>query len=712
MALLEHKGYRRNEQIALGSKFLISNGYLGYRGTLDEADSSSFVAVNLNGLFDGNVDLETVNAYNPLYVMIKADGINLNPESFRPKAHVISLDTDNGVFRRKTEFKYGDVELIVKSERFIDQNRKNLFYSRYMFKSNKAIEIELYSGIDTFIWNINDIHFKEDNMEKDKNSIFIHSKTKNSNIDVCVGLMEDRNFDAKDEHKGESVGKFTLSLEEEEVYIVYKYAGVIHSESDGVKLLKDQLKEAKELGFDKLYKENEAFWEKVYDISRVNIYSNTVVKNQIDYAVYQLISNRPYSDEVSIPHTGLSGQFNSGVSWDAEIMALPFFINTDTISARHMVMYRIKGLKEAMLLAEERGFQGAMYPELSGPSGVELNRMSRGDIIHINASIIYGIYQYIERTADYSVLFEGGLEMLLESARFYVSFSTLSDNGKHYDFLKVQGLDEAHGHIDNEAYTNQMIKNALDAVIKCVAFAKSTDKNEVKKIFDENNYDKLIDEIRELRRRLYTKKELIDYRIEAFDGYLNLEDKEISTLKKIAFIETTKKMHMRITSYVQSANVLVMLALFNQEYSAIIHSKNYDYYMRRTVNPNYFARIMYIIEACEVNLADDAYEMFLNVADLSIENIHLFNKGLNMSLLGGLYLAAVYGFAGVKHYTYLVSADYNSPMKIRRIEFKLRVIDNIAHIKIKRNSAIVNWRETADDSVDDEQVVETAEDEE
>jgi len=371
-----------------------------------------------------------------------------------------------------------------------------------------------------------------------------------------------------------------------------------------------------------------------------------------------------------------------------------------------MVMYRIKSLPEAKARAEDFGFEGAMYPLLSGYQGVELDRMNRGDTVHINGSIIYGIYQYIERTADYSVLFEGGLEMLLECARFYLSYSTLSDNKKHYDFLKVNGYDDTHGHVDNEAYTNQIVKNTLDSVIKCVAFAKSTDKSEVKRIFDEFDYDSLMDELRELRRRLYTKKELIDYRIEAFDGYFNLSDKDVSTYKKISFVETNKKMHLKITSYVKNANVLVMLAMFNQEYSGVIHERNYDFYMRRSVNPDYFARIMYIIEACEVNLADDAYEMFLQIADLSIENKQLFNKGLNLSLLGGLYNAMVYGFAGLRHYTYLVAADYNSPAKIRRIEFKVRVVDNIAQVKIKRNSATVNWSGTSEGDSDDASEIE------
>lgn len=162
------KGYTYSKQPNIGSKLLISNGYLGYRGTLDEADSSDLVALNLNGLYDGNVEYESVNAYNPLYIMLKADGINLNPKSFRPKKHIVSLNTETGVFRRQTDFKYGNIEVTIKSERFVDQIDKNLMYSKFTFKSSKEIEAEIYSGIDTSIWNINDIHLKRSKMENPK----------------------------------------------------------------------------------------------------------------------------------------------------------------------------------------------------------------------------------------------------------------------------------------------------------------------------------------------------------------------------------------------------------------------------------------------------------------------------------------------------------------------------------------------------------------
>ena len=53
-----------------GSRFLIGNGFMGYRGTLEEFGKEQLVALNMAGLFDRNGDLwrESVNAPNPFFV--------------------------------------------------------------------------------------------------------------------------------------------------------------------------------------------------------------------------------------------------------------------------------------------------------------------------------------------------------------------------------------------------------------------------------------------------------------------------------------------------------------------------------------------------------------------------------------------------------------------------------------------------------------------
>jgi kojibiose phosphorylase len=694
MSILEHKKYVREEQELLGSKFLISNGYMGYRGTLDEADSSDYVALNLGGLYDGSRFIENVNVFNPLYSMVKTDGIDLNPRSFRPLRHCVSLDTDTGLFERVTDFKYGETKITIKSERFMDQTNKAMFYSKFTFTSNSVCEVELFTGIDNFMWNINEHHLIDTKHIREGNLTILASKTKYEEKDVILGLKEVMNFEAKGEKYKNGIKKYTFKLKPNKVYSIIKYISVVHSIANPIETLKGYMKDAETIGYDQLFVNNKRFWDETYEDARLNVFNNDVVKAQADYAVFQLISHRPLSDQVSINQKGLSGQFEMGsVNWNTEILLLPFYINTDPVSARRMVMYRINSLPEAMKKAESLGYEGAFYAEKSGENGIDLAKNILENNIHINGSIVYGIYQYIERTRDNSVLFDGGLDMLLECSRFYKSYATLSDNKKHYDFLNVSGLDNLHGVVDNEAYTNFIVKNCLDSLIKCVAFAKAEDKFLVKDMFAPKNYEKLISELRELRRKLYIKKNNIDYLLESFDKYLTLEDKDVTTLKRISFLKSKKIKNIEDTTYLQNANVISTLALFLDEYSDKIRRTNYDYYLRRSINPDIFTRIMYVIIGCASERTEEAYKQYMDIANIDSSNEYLYKDGLNLALLGGIYGMLVYGFAGLRHHGFLLSGDYNNATKIRRLEFKVKIANSVANVKTKRNSVTVSWKE-------------------
>ena len=64
--------YDPESSVQDGNRFLIANGYMGIRGTVEEADRSMLPAVNLAGLYDRNGDLwrEPVNAPMGLYAKL------------------------------------------------------------------------------------------------------------------------------------------------------------------------------------------------------------------------------------------------------------------------------------------------------------------------------------------------------------------------------------------------------------------------------------------------------------------------------------------------------------------------------------------------------------------------------------------------------------------------------------------------------------------
>ena len=81
-----------------GSKYLIGNGFMGYRGTMEEYSAKELVAVNLAGLFDKNGDSwrESVNAPNPLFTRVYVGDKYLDMLYSNVSFHKQSLDIKKG----------------------------------------------------------------------------------------------------------------------------------------------------------------------------------------------------------------------------------------------------------------------------------------------------------------------------------------------------------------------------------------------------------------------------------------------------------------------------------------------------------------------------------------------------------------------------------------------------------------------------------------
>ncbi|MDD4184806.1 MAG: hypothetical protein PHI01_05285, partial [Candidatus Izemoplasmatales bacterium] len=150
MDKIERTNFNRSDIILDGTKYLIANGYYGYRGTLSEFTKAEMVALNLNGVYDQQGDLwrESVNAFNPLYTVVHIKGVEMNPIRVKPLRHTQGIDIGKGVFYRNTIFPLRQGTLTIKSERFADQKHKELIYERYRVEATTAVDIDIYTGID------------------------------------------------------------------------------------------------------------------------------------------------------------------------------------------------------------------------------------------------------------------------------------------------------------------------------------------------------------------------------------------------------------------------------------------------------------------------------------------------------------------------------------------------------------------------------------
>lgn len=106
----------------IANSFIIGNGRIGYKGTLEEEKALDKVTFNVVGVYDQYQSKwrESLNLFNPLYIAL----VNVkNKKIFHYKNainHKLTLALNQGVFYRTSEFP----ELNIQSERFIHRKEK------------------------------------------------------------------------------------------------------------------------------------------------------------------------------------------------------------------------------------------------------------------------------------------------------------------------------------------------------------------------------------------------------------------------------------------------------------------------------------------------------------------------------------------------------------------------------------------------------------
>ena len=146
---------------------------------------------------------------------------------------------------------------------------------------------------------------------------------------------------------------------------------------------------------------------------------------------------------------------------------LPFFIYSQPQTARALLLYRYHTLDGARRNARETGFRGARYAWESADTGAETtpkrtvdgaHRIWMGEEeIHVTSAVAYGLIAYLAATGDHALMTDYGAEILFETSRFWADRLEATPAGR-YVLSRVVGPDEFHEHVDNNAYTNYLVR--------------------------------------------------------------------------------------------------------------------------------------------------------------------------------------------------------------------------------------------------------------
>ncbi|MDR1790691.1 MAG: glycoside hydrolase family 65 protein [Propionibacteriaceae bacterium] len=403
-----------------------------------------------------------------------------------------------------------------------------------------------------------------------------------------------------------------------------------------------------------------AFWERG-DV-RVELDSPSkqlAIQQAIRFELFQLAQATAAPGEQGIPAKGLSGSGYSGhYFWDEELFILPFLTYSDPGRARQVLRFRHRMLGAAKRRAAELELAGALYPwrTINGEEASAYFPAGTAQY-HISADVAYAVQQYVNATGDRGFLADGGAEILAETARMWADLGFWGDDGS-FHIHGVTGPDEYSALVDDNYYTNAMARHNLRSAISAwQALGDAGELQEWRRIADAMHLG--FDE----RRGVHPQDA----------QFLHREPWPAQEQRRPLLLHYHPLVIYR-HQVVKQADVVLALHLLSHEFTAAEKRADFAYYDPLTTGDSTLSAATQAIIAAEVGaaeLAERYFEqaLFVDLADLH----HNTADGVHLASAGGVWLALVAGFAGMRDSDGEIRFDPHLPPGWKSLMFSLTV---------------------------------------
>lgn len=418
---------------------------------------------------------------------------------------------------------------------------------------------------------------------------------------------------------------------------------------------KDIVETAQNKGYNAVWTEHLAHLKTFWDKSDVIIEGDAASQQAIRFSLLHLYQSTGRDGLTSIGAKGLTGPGYEGhYFWDTELYIFPFFLLTQPHIARNLLVYRYHLLPAARIRARELGYPGALYPWRT-ISGRECSTFFPAGTaqIHINADIMYALKQYVDWTGDQAFLWQYGLEMAVEIARFYIKRGTFCEalDGR-FTFFTVTGPDEYTALVDHNAYTNVMAAFALRYTVDSINLFKDT---------DPIAYEAF-------KTRMGLRSEEVDAWHKAAERMYLPYDEKLDVIAQDATFLTKPKLlrddipeherpllmhrhYLDIYRYqvAKQPDALMICLFFPEMCPQKRLERMFDYYEPITTHDSSLSPPIFSMLAARLGRTEEAVRYFHMTARMDIDDVNRNAKdGIHAASMGGTYMTILFGFAGLR----------------------------------------------------------------
>jgi alpha,alpha-trehalose phosphorylase len=701
------------------SSFALSNGHIGLRGSLEEGEPVGLPGTYLNGFYEEQPlpyaeagygypesGQSVVNVTDGKIIRLLVQDEPLDMRYGKTLAHHRVLDFRSGTLRRVTEWESPAGQRIrLTTERLVSFTQRAVAAIRYVVepldtKLQLVVQSDLLSN-EPIERKTNDPRvaaalrspLRSEFATADGYRALLVHRTKKSRLRMAAAM--DHELSCGDGvrteiHAEEDLARLTAAVDVDtgDALVLNKYLAYGWSARRSTPAIRAQvdaaLSGALQTGWDGLLAEQRTFLDEFWASADIELDGDPELQQAVRFALFHVLQAGARGESRAIAAKGLTGPgYDGHAFWDTETFVLPVLTYTIPESARDALRWRHSTVDIARERAVALGLRGAAFPWRS-INGAECSAYwpAGTAAFHINADIADATLRYLDATEDNEFEAEHGVDLLVETARLWMS---LGHHDVHGGFRidGVTGPDEYSAIADNNVYTNLMAQRNLRGAIRvCEHQPAVAERLEV----DE----------RELRAwREAAEKIVIPY-----DSMLDVhpQSERFTEHAEWPFDSCPAEAYPLLLNYpyfdlyrrqvVKQADLVLAMHLRGDAFTDEQKARNFAYYERLTVRDSSLSACTQAVLAAEVGHLDLAFDYFGEAALTDLHDLHQnVRNGLHIASLAGAWIATVAGFGGMRDHDGTLSFAPRLPTALRRIAFRMSYRGSRFAVEVDRSAA-------------------------
>ncbi|HEY9291882.1 MAG TPA: glycosyl hydrolase family 65 protein [Microlunatus sp.] len=420
----------------------------------------------------------------------------------------------------------------------------------------------------------------------------------------------------------------------------------------------------------------DAYWAR----SDVRIEGSPQLQQAVRWNLFQLAQAAGRAEQSGVPAKGVTGSGYGGhYFWDTEVYVVPFLIYTTPSMARSAMRFRYNLLDAARTRAGDLAERGALFPwrTINGHEASAYYAAGTAQY-HIDADISYALCKYVAATGDDDFMRRQGIDILVETARLWADLGFWRESGDGaFHIHSVTGPDEYTTVVNDNLFTNVMARYNLRKAAETV----------------NRMAEQAPDEYRRMMERLQLEPEEVEDWASAaeamhipYDEGLGVHPQDAHFLEREVWdLANTPSDRRPLLLYyhplvIYRFQVLkqadVVLALFVQGDHFTLEEKkaDFEYYDSITTGDSTLSGVVQAIIAAEVGYHRLAMNYFTQALFVDLADLHgNTSDGVHVANAGGVWSALVSGFGGMRDYNGLISFDPRLPDEWPSLTFRFTV---------------------------------------